>query len=147
SYEEALLHVNDVEHKDFWLTYFDGEPLFEVPLSNEQLQIAVGALSTPSIENITNFVKALDVKKVPFIISLELVLKWLNDLIQVALGANPTYFMIYSNNLAKLSARANKDKLYSLQNDIVFLLEWGNHPLNQKLQLENILYKYQQIYV
>lgn len=147
NYEEALLHVNDIEHKDFWLTYFDGEPLFEAPLNNEQLQVSTRTLSMPSIDNINNFIKVLDVKKIPFAVSLELILKWLSDLIQVSLGANPSYFMIYSNDLSKLSVRANKDKLYSLQNDIVFLLEWSNHPLNQKLQLENLLYKYQQIYV
>lgn len=147
AYEEALLHVNDIEHRDFWLTYFDGEPLFDVPLTNEQLQVAISGLSTPSIDNINNFVKHLDVKKIPFAISLEFIIKWLSDLVQVSLNAKPSYFTIYTNSLTKLSNRVNKDKLYSLQSDLVFLLEWSNHPLNQKLQLENILYKYQQVYV
>lgn len=145
--DEALQYIADVPNADFWLQYYEGEPLFEILFSDEQLHALLNVLQTPSIENILAASKELDPKKIGMAIIMEFVLKWLNDLMQVVCSVEPNYFKTNVDGLTKLAPRVNKDKLYQLQQDVIFLLEWSNHPLNHKLQFENILFKYQQLYV
>lgn len=144
---EAIQYIADVPHADFWLQYYEGEPLFDILLSEEQLQIFLKVLQTPSVENILVASKELDPKKIGMAVIMEFILKWLNDLMQVVCNVEPNYFKTYADGLTKLIPKVNNEKLYQLQQDVIFLLEWSNHPLNQKLQFENILFKYQQIYV
>lgn len=147
SYNQALQNLSDIPDAEFWLRYYDGEPLFEVPFTAEQKNIFINVLQTPSIGNIFNLTKEIDPKKIGMAIILDFFLKWLSDLIQVAEGAEVSYFVENIQNIQKLVPRINKDKFYNLQQEVVFLIEWSNHPLNHKLQLENLLFKYQQIYV
>lgn len=147
THEQALAELKDVPNAKFWLKYFDGEPLFDVPFGHEQLDVLLATLQKPSIENIFALTKELDPKKIGIDIILEFIFKWLSDLIQVNQGSNANYFSTYGESLHSLAKRLDKDKFYNLQSDIVFLLGWSSHPLNHKLQLENLLFKYQQLYV
>lgn len=147
SYNDAIQNLSDIPDAEFWLRYYDGEPLFEVPFTVEQKNIFINTLQTPSIVNIFNLTKEIDPKKVGIGIVLDFFLKWLCDLIQVVEGAEASYFIENTQTMQSLVTRINKDKFYNLQQEVVFLIEWSNHPLNHKLQLENILLKYQQIYV
>lgn len=147
TYEQAVAVLDSSADIDFWLRYYDGEPLFEIPFTVEQKKLLIETLQTPSISNIFTLTKELDPKKIGMAKLLEFFIKWQSDLMQVACACSPSYFVDSNQALQQLARRLNKDKLYALQDDSIFLLEWHNHPLNHKLQLENLLLKYQQIYV
>lgn len=146
NYSVALSEVANVKNAEFWLRYYDGEPYFTAPFDDFQYELLRKTLQTPSIDNIFTLTKELDPKKYGVDNLLEFLLKWLTDLMQIAEGSPASYFTNDVSNIQKLATRLNKDKLYNLQSDIVFLLQWSNHPLNHKLQWENVLLKYQQLF-
>ncbi len=147
SWQQALELVAIKTNAEFWLRYFNGEPFFEVPLSDKQLEQFQTSLLKPSIENIFALSKDLDPKKLGMKVLVEFLLKWLGDLAALKQAANLTYFAEQASALQHLMPRLNLTKLFNLQEDLVFLSQWHAHPLNHKLQFENILFKYQQLYV
>lgn len=132
---------------EFWLNYFAGEPFFTVPFSNDDRDLLLACLFKPSIDNIFALSRGLDLKVVGFGVILAFLLKWLNDLVTHKMAAQQSYFAQYQEQLAALAVRVNLAKLFALSDHVVFLQKWSEHPLNQKLQFENLLFKYQQIYV
>lgn len=144
--EQALEYVKAKTHQEFWLSYFNYEPLFTPIMSDTQLEVLIACLESPSVENILLVIKDLEPKKLSIGLVLDFIIKWLMDLMSLAQANKLSYFMPWHDGLIKLIPRLNQDKLFKLQNDLLFLQEWSEHPLNQKLQLENILFKYQQLY-
>lgn len=144
--DQALLYVDKLDNHRFWLNYFEGEPFFTPPLNNEQLESLQKGLLIPSIEVLFELSRTLDPKKIGAGTLYEFLIKWLSDLMIVAKGGQAKYFNEFEGGLIKLSQRLNFNKLYNLQDDLVFLTIWQNHPLNHKLQFENVLFKYQQLY-
>lgn len=147
SWQQALELVKLKSNAEFWLRYFNGEPFFEVPLSDNQLEQYQQTLLKPSIDSVFALSKDLDPKKIGMKVLVEFLLKWLGDLVAIKHEANLTYFALQASALQNLIPRLNLQKLFNLQDDLIFLNEWHAHPLNHKLQFENILYKYQQLYV
>ena len=76
----------------------------------------------------------------------DFLIKWLSDLSRLKLGITPCYFNELHHSMTNLVSRANIEKIYALYDEIIALNVWATHPLNHKLQLENFLFKYQQIY-
>lgn len=147
--EQALAHMvaaADINAK-FWLDYFGGEPLFEIPLDNDQLGLLQNGLLKPSIDNIFNLTRELDPKKIGMRIWLEFLSKWLTDLSSLKLGGKAAYFIGLTDSLAALARQVNLTKLFNFYDELIFMLPWSEHPLNHKLQLENLLFEYQQIYI
>lgn len=143
----AYLQQEQLENAEFWLNYFSGEPVFDIPVSAEQLSLLQEGLLKPSVDNIFALSNELDPKKIGMAFWLDYLGKWLSDIARVKLGGSPAYFSTAHESLIKLVSRVNDEKLYALQDELVFLSEWTEHPLNHKLQLENLLFRYQQIYV
>lgn len=143
----AYLQQEQLENAEFWLNYFGGEPLFDIPVSAEQLSLLQEGLLKPSVDNIFALSSELDPKKIGMAFWLDYLGKWLSDIARVKLGGSPAYFSTVQESLIKLVSRINDEKLYALQDELIFLSEWTEHPLNHKLQLENLLFRYQQIYV
>lgn len=146
AFNEAESVVGEIENKAFWLNYYDNEPFFAVPFIPEQLACFVGCLIRPSIENIFAVSKNLDPKKVGMANLIDFILKWLGDLVALQQLAPLTYFADYQEQMQALRPRINLDDLFQLNNEVVFLREWSEHPLNQKLQLEALLFNYQQLF-
>lgn len=147
SWQQALELLQLKSNAEFWLRYFNGEPFFEVPLSDNQLEQYQQTLLKPSIDSIFALSKDLDPKKIGMKVLVEFLLKWLGDLVALKQNAGLSYFALQTSALQNLIPRLNLQKLFNLQDDLIFLNEWHAHPLNHKLQFENILYKYQQLYV
>ena len=145
---EALNYIAKLDDPNakFWLDYFAGEPLFDIPLNNSQLQLLIEGLLKPSIENIFMLSRELDPKKIGFAMWLEFLVKWSSDLMTVKLGGQACYFSDITDKLALLATRANSEKLFCLHDELLFMTPWSEHPINYKLHLENFLFKYQQIY-
>jgi len=148
-YQQALefLQQQQTDNAEFWLNYYNGEPFFTEPVSNDQLNLLQQGLLKPSIDNIFALSSELDPKKVGMSFWVDCLSKWINDLASCKLGGSAHFFASLNNDLTSLSKRLNSEKLFNFQDEIAFISEWAEHSLNHKLQLENLLFRYQQIYV
>lgn len=141
------------QYKLFWLNYYDNLPLFMPEITDEQLKLFVTTLSKPSIDNIFLTTTEFDGKKAPVAITLDLLDKWLQDIACIKLGANIKYFGgNYSSEcestMIKLAEKIKMiDSVFILHDQINFLYKWATHPLNYKLQFENLLFQYQKLFV
>lgn len=133
--------------KPFWLRYSDGDPLFIAPFDDALLAEVIKNLLYPSIANVFKLSQAFTAQKSGLNHWCEFMLKWLSDLLQVKFGAQASYFYAEELAMRQLNLKLDVSKLFALQQQLLFLYEWSEHPLNQKLQWENILFKYQQLYV
>jgi DNA polymerase-3 subunit delta' len=129
----------------FWLKFYDNAPLFELQASEEQFNALVSTLLQPSIENIFKASSEFDAKNAPFLI--DFLSKWLSDMAGFLQGAPMCYFADYSNQVENLAKRIELHKIYYLFDKVNFLQDWTLHPLNYKLQLENLLLQYQNLFV
>ena len=118
--------------------------LFVEDLESSELEIALSALSRPSVENIYALSKLVDSDNFAFFI--EFVGKWLTDLTSVTIGGKINYCIEQQTVMQGLSVRVNKIKVMQLHDKIVDLMPWGTHTLNHKLQIENLLFAYQSIF-
>ena len=146
-YEYAIAQLSGkIDNPDFWLTYYDNELVYDVAFNQEEFIQLIEVLCLPSLNGIFMLLKNID-SKAKYKNILEFILKWLQDCMLYLMTNQAYYFKNYIDKAKNIIAKLNKDKLYNLQQDIIFLLEWVNHPLSHKLQLENIFIKYQQLYV
>ena len=137
------LEQSGVDNPEFWLGYYDNAPLFELEINQDQLQMLVNTLLKPNIDNIFAAGSEFDGKVVSFGFVLEFLSKWLQDLVASKLNSDLKYFMDYQAPITQLALRLQLDKAFYLHDQINFLLNWSTHPLNYKLQLENLLLQYQ----
>ena len=135
----------DIPNSDFWLRYYDNCPLFDIEISEEQFDLLIKVLSKPSVDNIYEFSNNIDPKNNSFIFGF--MTKWLSDLISFKLTRKLNYFTNYEEAFNLISEKQDDKKTFYLQDKLSFLLEWENHSLNHKLQIENILFQYQQVFV
>lgn len=147
SKSDAFEHIEklDIFNPEFWCAYYDNAPLFEPPVSKEQFDAILGALLQPSIENIFIASSEFDAKNAGFLIGF--LSRWLGDLVSYLQGSPMRYFMAYSPTIETLSKRIDLQKIYYLFDQVNFLEDWALHPLNYKLQLENLLLQYQNLFV
>jgi DNA polymerase-3 subunit delta' len=140
-YAEQSTGVNH----EFWFKYYDNSPLFEVPVSPEQFEALILVLTKPNIDNIFAAGSVFDSKNAGFILGF--LTKWLNDLASYRQGAPMRYFTAYTSQIEILVQRIGKQKIFYLFDKVSFLLTWANHPLNYKLQMENLLLQYQSLFI
>jgi DNA polymerase-3 subunit delta' len=140
------LTLHKVAEPDFYLNYFNGEVVLDPPFSAEQIKLLVENLLYPSIDNLFTLSNELDPKQLGLDNLLDFLLKWLSDLALLNLGGGVQYFARFAQEMQKMMLKLNPAAIYQLVDEIIFLRQWSKHPLNQKLQWENILFKYQQIY-
>ncbi|MDQ5920987.1 MAG: polymerase subunit delta [Pseudomonadota bacterium] len=147
--EMAQHYLNDkqIEHGQFWLKFYDYSPLFETPIDNQHLQQFIDVLATPNVEKIYELTVEFDGKTIPYNFILEFIGKWLSDIVSYKLTNELIYFTDYISSIEALREKLNLDKAFFLQDKLNFLMQWVNHPLNYKLQIENLLFNYQQIFV
>jgi DNA polymerase-3 subunit delta' len=141
----AYVDNSGIFNPAFWLKFYDNAPLFELEVSREQFEALIAALLQPSIENIFAASSEFDAKNAGFLIGF--LSKWLNDLAGFLQGAPMRYFADYSTQVESLAKRIDLPKVYYLFDRVNFLQDWTLHPLNYKLQLENLLLQYQNLFV
>jgi DNA polymerase-3 subunit delta' len=146
--EQAIkfCETRNINNSDFWLRYNDYDPLFNVEINDEQTKLLIDTLTTPSIENIYQLTTIFDGKNIKFNFILQFLYKWNNDLISNALTNKVFYFT--SISLPKIDTDLlSIRRVFVIQDCIIDLLVWHNHPLNYKIHIENLLFKYQQLFV
>lgn len=137
----------NIDNVEFWLKFYDNCPLFEAPINEAELTQIIMALSVPSIDNIYNTTSTFDGKKVEFGFILNFLNKWISDLISAKLGGTLEYFTLYTTAINRLLDKIVTDKAFYLLDEINFFQRFATHPLNYKLQIENLFFKYQQVFV
>lgn len=137
---------SEIYNFEFWLKYYDGAPCFELELSEAAFDVLIKTLAKPSISNIYSLTKEIDGKMVSFDFFVKFLSKWLSDLLSFKLRGGLNYFIDYQDKIEPLLVRVNLEKAFALNDDLSFLHRFTNHPLNHKLQIENLLFKYQQIF-
>jgi DNA polymerase-3 subunit delta' len=145
---EALeyLSAQKVEEPLFYLDYFNGEVVLNPPFNSDQIKLLVSSLLYPSIDNLFKLSIEMEPKQLGLNNLLDFLLRWLSDLALLRLGGGVYYFANLAQELQTIVQQLNLPRLYQLVDEIIWLQQWNKHPLNQKLQWENILFKYQQIY-
>lgn len=138
---------SDIPDLLFWLKFYDNCPLFDLVIDEHQLKQIIATLANPSIDNIYTATMDFDGKKVDFGVTLNFLNKWICDLIRFKLSNKLDYFENYHNNIIKLMDKIVIEKAFYLLDQINFFMRWENHPLNYKLQIENLFFKYQQVFV
>lgn len=68
-------------------------------------------------------------------------------MVNLKLSNRLDYFVDYQSDIVKLTDKIVIEKAFYTLDQINFFMRWENHPLNYKLQIENLLFKYQQIFV
>lgn len=131
----------------FWLKFYDNCPLFEVLINSLQLAQIITTLTNPSIHNIYATTTDFDGKKISFGFILNFLNKWISDMVNLKLSNRLDYFVDYQSDIVKLTDKIVIEKAFYTLDQINFFMRWENHPLNYKLQIENLLFKYQQIFV
>lgn len=142
-----FLAQKDVSNASFWLKYYNYCPLFEIVIDEEQLNRLLLTLAKPSIDNLFNLSSEFDGKTVSFGFILEFLSKWTSDLLSRKVCGKYNYFSEYADMLEPLIAKLQLEKGFYFHDRVNFLTNWSAHPLNYKLQIENLLFHYQQIFV
>jgi DNA polymerase-3 subunit delta' len=144
---DAISYVKDagVYNPEFWLTYYDNAPLFELEITEDQFTKLMQSLLKPSIENIFIASNEFDAKSAGFLIGF--FNRWLNDLASHLQGLPMRYFAAYVEQVDSLANRIDRGGVFYLFDQVNFLEDWTLHPLNYKLQLENLLLQYQSLFI
>ncbi|MBY0379453.1 MAG: hypothetical protein K2P99_03515 [Burkholderiales bacterium] len=141
----SLPHNLQNDENNFWAS-FSNASLCEALLTEDDLALLTDTLCTPSIDNIFSCTEVFNGKKVSFGVTLEFIYKWLADICIYINSEKLSIFYNYEPKIKALIPQLNYQELFYLQDEINYFIQWVNHPLNQKLQIENILFKYQQLF-
>lgn len=150
SFDIALDYVKklNIQDDEFWLNYYDNNPLFEIEINQAQLDSLIFTLVEPNCNNIFSLTKEFNGKIVSFSFFVEFMLKWLSDMACAKMpNGKGKYFIKYDNIFNPLLSRLDLERLFYLNDRLIFLCSWFKHPLNYKLQIENILLQYQQLFI
>ncbi len=119
-----------------------------IPQLDEQILIDI--LIKPSVENVFTAIDILHQKNVSLLLVLEYIMSWLvvlNSYIATSSLLNYPHYQKYTTQIKSLTQKINKTNIFYLFDEIALLLKFSTHNLNYKIQLENVLFKYQQLYL
>ena len=140
-------NTSNVDFNNFWFNYFGQAPIFSPTLDEEQLELITSCLLKPSISNIFKTSAEFDGKKISFSVFIDFFYKWISYLMQRKTSqTDDGIFHKYDQQLNQILSKMNIEKMFNLQDDLMVFNGFLQHPLNFKLQIENILFKYQQCF-
>lgn len=142
------LKSQGVHQAEEWLAYYGGAPInvLAQTLSGETAHTSiVKQLSLGAKIDIFTAASTMIVHGADYAFSA--VQKWVYDLELVMFGLPIYYHIRFSNALQSLAKSVNLQRLLDLQRLIFQMKQTSNHPLNQEMQLEQILLQYQHIFV
>jgi DNA polymerase III subunit delta' len=137
------LHVSNAEAA---LEYVGGAPLLALQIAEE------GEISANLVKNLALGAKLEPFACAPLFLSigmeraLEALQKWVFDLATYKLAHVLHYHSQYASALQALCKSVNLKSLLSFQENLLEAKKTAAHPLNNELQLENILLQYTQLF-
>ena len=136
----------DGKYTEFWLKFYKYSSKIEIEIVDEELEIIMQMLIHPSIDNIFNCSEYFNGKKIDFGFTLDFLYKWLSELEIFFHTGKLDIFSDYIDKINDLLLKLNHQKLFIMQDELMFLIRHKTHPLNYKLQVENILFQYQNLF-
>jgi DNA polymerase-3 subunit delta' len=142
----SWLQSQGIKDADNALDYSGGSPLLAFQSAEE------GEISIILVENLALGAKLEPFTCAPLFLSigmvraLETLQKWTFDLAGYRLAETLRYHPQQGSALQALCKSVNLNLLLSFQNKLLDAKKTANHPLNNELQLENILLQYTQLF-
>ncbi len=147
SLETILKYVKTNEISKFWLNFYNNCPVFEEPMDYIYVNKLIDTLANPSVDNIFELTKDIDSKNISFAMFLDFFSKWIFDLVQLKITKEIRYFAESKVLLNNLINELNVEYAFYLFDQVNYLSARSSHPLNYKLQTENILFNYQMLFI
>ena len=140
----AYNHLKDrnVKNIQFWLDFSYNSPLCEIQIEDDTLQQFIDVLIKPNTDSIYSLLQLLNSQDVKYSFILNFINKWITDLVCYKLTQKLNFFNTYINSINTMINSLDIEKIFYLQSNLLLLVKFQYHPLNTKLQLENILYQY-----
>lgn len=143
----AWLREQGVADAELELAHNGGAPLFDHDPALAKLRGQfVQGLGQPSFANVLQLAEAVDKQKLPLLLPIGWLMKWLHDLASLRLAGLVRYYPDQERALQQLAARADIAQLMACQQTLNQLAPFGQHTLNTRLQLEAVLMDYLKIF-
>ncbi len=104
-------------------------------------------LVTPNIENIFLVSELWKNKHMSVETMLELLVLWICDLSLYYFIHQTQYFINHQSQMVNLIPKINFDKLFQFYDALIYIYPHRYHSLHSLCQIENLLFKYQQIFI
>ena len=142
----AWLHTQGIKNAEITLDMAGGAPLLALQMADEgdtNLHL-IGHLIMG--EKCDAFACAPLFNSIGMERALDALQKWVFDLAACKLAQHLHYYASHRNALQALCKSVNLTALLSYQTKLIEAKKTANHPLNNELQLENILLQYTQLF-
>jgi DNA polymerase-3 subunit delta' len=142
----SFLKEHGIAQSENLLTFTGGSPFGVMDLEETQSdkEAIVALLSQGHQIDITKISYALLTQGLDW--TLNIIQKWIFDLLLHVHIDQGYYFKKEMAHINSLAQQLNMEHLLSFSNELNNLKKIASHPINQELQLQNILIKYKQIF-
>ncbi len=142
----AWLNTKGVNKAEIALNLAGGAPLLALQLAEEGDALTVLSQHLSQGEKLDAFACAPLFTVLGMDRALDTLQKWVFDLTACKLAQSLHYHLSYHTALQALCKSVNLQALLRFQQQLVDAKKLANHPLNNELQLENILLQYTQLF-
>ena len=140
------LNTQGINNAEMTLDLAGGAPLLALQMAEEG-EANLGLIKHLSMgEKLDAFVCAPLFNSIGMERALDALQKWVFDLLACKLAQHLHYHASHSNALQALCKGVNLPALLSFQSILIAAKKTANHPLNNELQLENILLQYTKLF-
>ena len=140
------LNTQGINNAEMTLDLAGGAPLLALQMAEEG-EASLGLIKQLTMgEKLDAFVCAPLFNSIGMERALDALQKWVFDLLAYKLAQRLHYHASHSNALQALCKSVNLSALLSFQYRLIEAKRTANHPLNNELQLENILLQYTQLF-
>ena len=140
------LNTQGINNAEMTLDLAGGAPLLALQMAEEG-EANLGLIKHLTMgEKLDAFVCAPLFNSIGMERALDALQKWVFDLLAYKLAQHLHYHVSHSNALQALCKGVNLSALLSFQYRLIDAKKTANHPLNNELQLENILLQYRQLF-
>lgn len=150
SQEDALswLDSRGVKDAGFCLAHVGGAPLlaYEANDVTNQNEVEAFAKHLTQAAHIDPFSIAAHWGREGLLTAVQLLQKWVHDMLSVRLSAAVRYYPAHLTALKTLSKQADLRHLLDFQRQLNEARAYAAHPLNAELQLEALLLRYSQLF-
>ncbi len=140
------LNTQSINNAEMTLDLAGGAPLLALQMAEEG-EASLGLIKHLTMgEKLDAFVCAPLFNSIGMERALDALQKWVFDLLACKLAQHLHYHASHSNALQPLCKGVNLQALLSFQYRLIDAKKTASHPLNNELQLENILLQYTQLF-
>ncbi|MCO6504749.1 MAG: DNA polymerase III subunit delta' [Snodgrassella sp.] len=147
--EQALNYVQQQygDQASILLAFHGGAPLFDNENSHNQVRHELlTLLCKPRLLALLDYAATFDKQKLALATFLDWLNKWLIDMTLAQQHMPVMYYPDWQQSLNEISASLDPLALFALIDKLTALAPYGKHTLNVKMQLEDLLIEYLQVW-